>query len=105
MALMKRPVPKKTQVLPELSNVTELLAVTGPSGTGVPPIGTAVTISVGSNQPESITPQFNTEHGAVVQVPIVKRYILPVQYPSPVPQASYVDPSVHAAPPLIARPP
>src|SRR5512147_2724213 len=101
---MKRPVPKKIQVLPELSSVTEELAVTGPSETGDPAMGTAVTISVGSNQPESITPQFITEHGALVQVPIVNRYILPVQYPSPVPHADHPLP-VHEAPPLMARPP
>src|SRR5690242_14274666 len=43
VALKKRPVPKKTQELLALSNVTVAAAVTGPKSNGVPPIVTCWT--------------------------------------------------------------
>src|SRR5262245_18524213 len=49
--LKKRPVPKKTQELLELSRVTVAAAVTGPRSIGEPPIVTCWTMTVGIRVP------------------------------------------------------
>src|SRR6187549_2157329 len=77
--LKKRPVPKKTQELLELSNVTVAAAVTGPRSSGEPPIVTCWTMTVGMRVPETFPgiPHVPTAvsglQGSPEQVPIVRR--------------------------------
>ena len=81
--LRNLPVPKNTHTSPVSSKVTVGLEVIGPRYAQPALVLNVSSISVGVRLAPEAMPQVEVEQGAALHVPIVSRYILPVQYPMP----------------------
>src|SRR5207247_9973503 len=81
--LRSLPVPKNTHTSPTSSKVTVGLEVIGPRYFKPAVIVNVSSISVGTRFAPEAMPQVEVEQAAALHVPIVRRYILPVQYPIP----------------------